>query len=91
MDRREASSYNLYFIVRSLITAFIGFLTFSLVALALASLSGIQAITVSFISFAYPLLLTKMFHKRIRNVVEKLLSFLRKHERIERLVVKILE
>jgi uncharacterized membrane protein YuzA (DUF378 family) len=91
MDSTEASSYNLYFIVRSIITASIGFTTFSLVALMLGNMSGTQAIAVSFISFAYPLLLTKIFHKRIRSLVRRVLNFMQKHKQVERLVMKILE
>ena len=91
MNSSEASSYNLYFIVRSVITASIGFATFSLVALMLGTLTGTQAIAVSFISFAYPLLLTKIFHKRIRRLVRRVLNFIQEHKQVERLVMKILE
>jgi hypothetical protein len=91
MNTSEVSSYNLYFIVRSIIIASIGFATFSLIALILGTLSGTQAIAVSFISFAYPLLLTKILHTRIQSLVRTALGFLQKHKQLESLVMKILE
>jgi hypothetical protein len=89
MTESEASRYNMYFIVRSLISASIGFVTFSSVALVLGKLTGVQAITLSFVSFAYPVLLTNTFHHSIQNLVERVLLQLEKHKRIEKLVIKL--
>lgn len=91
MNENEASRYNMYFIIRSLISASIGFITFSLVALLLGKLTGLQAIILSFVSFAYPVLLTNMFHRRIQTLVERILFHLEKHKRIEKLMTKLLK
>ena len=90
MAANETSRYNTYFIVRSLITASIGFMTFSLVALLLGKLTGFQAIILSLVSFAYPVLLTNVIHHPIQNLVEGILLYLERHKRIEKLVTKLL-
>lgn len=91
MTENEASRYNTYFILRSLITASMGFITFSLAALLLGKLTGLQAIILSFLCFAYPVLLTKLLHYRIQRLVERILHHLEKHKNIEKLVTKILK
>ena len=91
MTENEASRYNMYFILRSLITASMGFITFSLVALLLGKLTGLQAIILSFLCFAYPVLLTKLFHYKIQRLVERILHYLEKHKNLEKLVTKILK
>jgi uncharacterized membrane protein YuzA (DUF378 family) len=90
MIESETKRYNLYFILRSLITASIGFATFSFIALLLGKLTGLQAIILNFVCFAYPVVLTKMLHNRIQRLVEIMLLHLKKHRRIEKLVTKLL-
>jgi len=86
----QASRYNLYFAIRSIATASIGFFTFSFIALMLRSLTGFQAIVLNFVCFAFPVLLTKILHQRIQSPVERALAYVEKHEKMERLVTKVL-
>ena len=87
---REENKYNLYFAIRSLLSASIGFITFSIIALILRSLTGFQAIALNLICFAYPVLLTKIFHQRIQQLVEKSLAYLEKNKRAGEYVTKII-
>jgi uncharacterized membrane protein len=90
MKKDEGTTYNLYFIIRSVITSSIGFVSFAFVALMLGHLSGIQAIALSILCFAYPVLLTNLLHRRIQRVVEKTLLYLVNHERVEKFVIRVL-
>jgi len=90
MREVNASKYNLYFAVRSIVSASIGFFTFSFIALILRSLTGLQAIILNLVCFAYPVVLTKVLHERIQRLVERALSYLEKNRRIGRLVTKVI-
>jgi len=91
MKEQDARRYNLYFIIRSIITASIGFFTFSLIVWILGNLNYIQAIIISFVSFSFPLFLSKIFHKKIQKLVERIFVYFENHKKIERWIIKILK
>jgi len=68
-----------------------GFSIFSIAAWFLVNLTYIQAIIISAISFSFPILLTKLFHERIENIVEKILIQLEKHKKIKKIIIKFLK
>jgi hypothetical protein len=70
----RANSYKLCFAISSMITCSMGLFTFSIIALLLGNLTGVEAIIISF--FAYPVILTKLFHENIKRLVEKIFPFL---------------
>jgi hypothetical protein len=91
MKKEEASRYNIYFIIRSAIAGLMGFLIFSFLAWLLKTLTYVQAIIISFIAFASPVVLSKVFHEKIESLVEKIFIFLERHKKIKRFVLKIVK
>ncbi|WP_455277641.1 hypothetical protein [[Eubacterium] cellulosolvens] len=87
----RANRYNLYFIIRSMITGSMGFFTFSIIVSLLGNLKGVEAIIISFFSFAYPVILTKLFHENIKRLVERTFLFLERHKKIKKLIILILK
>ena len=68
MKNNDASRYNLYFVIRSLITGLIGFLLFSVLAFIFGNLTYVQAIILSFICFVSPAILSKSFPSNLANL-----------------------
>lgn len=91
MKKQETSKKNLYFIIRSVICGLMGFSIFLVIAFVLGNLNYVQAIILSSVSFASPMFLSKILHKKIENLVEKVFIYLKYHKKISRLLIKILK
>jgi len=91
MKKYRADHYNLYFIIRSIITALIGFSMFSILAFVFGNLTYIQAIIFSLICSAFSIFFSRVFHENIQNLVEKIFAYIKNHKRTEKVVLKILK
>lgn len=88
--KKDSRTFNLYFIIRSTISATIGFIIFSIIAWSLGTLTYFQAILASLASFLIPLFVLNIFHEYFKLIVEEAFAFLKRHKRLERFIVKII-
>jgi hypothetical protein len=91
MIKQEKIRYNLYFIIRSIITSLSGFAIFSTTVYLLRNVSYVEAIIISFISFSIPTVASSVLHERIERFEKNVLFYLDRHKRTERIIVKILK
>lgn len=88
--KKDARTFNLYFIIRSTISATIGFIIFSLIAWSLGTLTYLQAILASLASFLIPLFVLNVFHEYFQIIVKDCFVFLKRHKKLERFILKII-
>jgi len=78
----------LYFVVRSVLMSLISALIYFLVVLYLGAIDAVQAAFLGVFVFVAALVVSRLFDKQIVIASKKIISFLNKHERLRRFVLK---
>ena len=78
----------LYFVVRSVLMSLISALIYFLVVLYLGAIDAVQAAFLGVFVFVAALIVSRLFDKQIVIASKKIISFLNKHERLRRFVLK---
>jgi hypothetical protein len=77
----------LYFIVRAWLTFYVSALTLFISVLILGSINFVQTLIISTLGFFVSLAVSRLFDKQIEKIVEKILRFLDKNQKIKKLIV----
>lgn len=78
----------LYFVVRSVLMSLISALIYFLVVLYLGAIDAVQAAFLGVFVFVVALIVSRLFDKQIVAASKKIISFLNKHKRTRRFVLK---
>ena len=78
----------LYFVVRSVLMSLISALIYFLVVLYIGAIDAVQAAFLGVFVFVAALVVSRLFDKQIVIASKKIISFLNKHERLRRFVLK---
>jgi hypothetical protein len=85
---KSVRTQRLYFVLRSLFMGLISALiTFSMI-LYLGTIDFVQAVFLGIFVFVFSLVFTRLFDEQIVSVSMKIISFLEKHNRLRRIVLK---
>jgi uncharacterized membrane protein len=77
----------LYFIIRSWLMGYVGAAILFITAFILGSISFIQTVLISTFAFFASLVISRLFDKQIERIVEKILKFLERNQKIKNLIV----
>lgn len=84
----SVQTQRLYFVVRSVLMSLISALIYFFVVLYLGAIDAIQAAFLGVFVFVAALVVSRLFDKQIVIASKKIISFLNKHERLRKFVLK---
>ena len=84
----SVKTQRLYFVVRSVLMSLISALTYFIVVLFLGVVNAVQAAFLGILVFVAALVVSRLFDKHIVRASKKIISFLNRHRRLRRLVLK---
>lgn len=84
----SVQTQRLYFVVRSVLMSLISALIYFFVVLYLGAIDAVQAAFLGVFVFVAALVVSRLFDKQIVIASKKIISFLNKHERLRKFVLK---
>ncbi|MCW4054018.1 MAG: hypothetical protein NWE84_03745 [Candidatus Bathyarchaeota archaeon] len=84
----SVQTQRLYFVVRSVLMSLISALFYFFVVLYLGAIDAVQAAFLGVFVFVAALVVSRLFDKQIVIASKKIISFLNKHERLRKFVLK---